>query len=336
MDIKSHIMRFRANQRKKNRSNPLGTIGLLLAWFLSIGLSGGLIYVVSRYSEITADLPAPEIMEVLLNPQNGSLLEPTRILDQQGSQELWRFENPAIDIRRYVNITDGNMLFFRDVPEQMIQATLAAVDISFLERPEGFIIGVLENNPDPITRSLVEEFLLWGETDHPYYEIRVSLLSAQLVSIYGRQKILEWYINSLYYGHQIYGAAQASRYYFGKELNNLNLAESALLAAVGKYPSLNPFDAPNAAKENQEDLLDKMAGAEMITTQISDQTSHRQLFYADPDDETSLPQPVYVDYILNEASLSIPRDRLLKGEQRLPRPWTWTSSIFWNVLRTPC
>ncbi len=317
MDIKSHIMRFRANQRKKNRSNPLGTIGLLFAAFLSIGMSGGLIYAVSRYSEITQDLPAPELMEVLLNPQTGSLLEPTRIMDLQGIQELWRFENPAIDIRRYVNITDGNMLFFRDVPEEMIQATLAAVDISFLERPEGFITGVLDNNPDPITQSLVEEFLLWGELDHPYYEIRVNLLSDQLVSRYGRQKILEWYLNSLYYGHQIYGAAQASRYYFGKELNNLTLAESALLAAVGKYPSLNPFDAPNAAKENQEDLLDKMAEAELISFQIAEQTSQRQLFYADPDNESSQAQPVYVDYILDEASISIPRDRLLKGGYKI-------------------
>ena len=256
-------------------------------------------------------------MEVLLNPQTGSLLEPTKIMDQQGIQELWRFENPAVDKRRYVNITDGNMLFFRDVPEEMIKATLAAVDISFLERPEGFIIGVLDNNPDPITRSLVEEFLLWGESDHPDYEIRVNLLSDQLVSRYGRQKILEWYLNSLYYGHQIYGAAQASRYYFGKELDNLNLAESALLAAVGKYPSLNPFDAPNAAKENQEDLLNKMAKGEMISSQLAEQTTHRQLFYADPDSDTSQPQPAYVDYILDEASLSIPRDRLLIGGYKI-------------------
>ncbi len=77
MDIKSHIIRFRTNQRKKNRSNPLGTIGLLLAAILSIGMAGGVIYAVSRYSEITEGLPTPQKMEVLLNPQNGSLLMPT-------------------------------------------------------------------------------------------------------------------------------------------------------------------------------------------------------------------------------------------------------------------
>lgn len=313
MDIKSHIMRFRANQRKKNRSNPLGTIGLLLAAFLSIGLAGGVIYAVSRYSEITEGLPTPEKMEVLLNSQNGSLLMPTRIMDQQGTQELWRFENPTVDFRRYVNITDGNMLFFRDVPEELIQATLAAVDISFLEKPEGFITGILDNNPDPITQSLVEEFLLWDEVGHPYYEIRVDLLSDQMIARYGRQKILEWYLNSVYYGQEIYGAAQASLYYFGKDLQDLDLAESALLAAVSKYPSLNPFDAPTAAKENQEDILEKMAAANFITSQNAEQTRKKQLFYADPDIGDNQPRPVYVDYILEEASKSVPRDRLLRG-----------------------
>jgi len=313
MDIKSHIMRFRSNQRKKNRSNPLGTIGLLLAAFLSIGMAGGVIYAVSRYSEITEGLPTPEKMEVLLNPQNGSLLMPTRITDQQGVEELWRFENPAVDYRHYVNITDGNMLFFRDVPEELIQATLAAMDVTFLEKPEGFIYGILNNDPDPITQSLVEELLLWDEIGHPYYEIRVGLLSDQMIADYGRQKVLEWYLNSVYYGQEIYGAAQASQYYFGKELGNLELAESALLAAVAKYPSLNPFDAPTAAKENQEDILDKMAAANFITSQVAEQTGKKQLFYADPDQGLNLPRPVYVEYILEEASKSVPRDRLIRG-----------------------
>ena len=313
MDIKSHIMRFRKNQRNKNRSNPLGTIGLLLAAFISIGIAGGVIYGVNRYSEITEGLPTPEKMEVLLNPQNGSLLMPTRIMDQAGIQELWRFENPAVDYRQYINITDGNMLFFRDVPEDLILATLAAEDPAFLVKPEGFISGILNNDPDPITQSLVEDLLLWDEIGHPYYDVRVDLLSDQIIAEYGRQKVLEWYLNSVYYGHEIYGVAQAAQYYFGKKLENLDLAESALLAAVAKYPSLNPFDAPTAAKENQVDILERMAEANFISSPVAEQTGRRQLFYADPDQGDSLPEPEYVEYILEEASKSVPQDRLLRG-----------------------
>jgi len=313
MDMKPHIIKFRKNRRNRNRSNPLGKIGLLLAAILSIGMAGGIIYAVSRYSEITEGLPSPEKIEVLINPQNGSLLMPTRIMDSRGEQELWKFENPAINYRRYVNITDGHMLFFRDVPEELIQATLTAVDVTFLERPEGFITGILDNEPDPIPQSLVEDLLLWEEIGHPFYEIRVHLLSDQIVANYGRQKILEFYLNSAYYGREIHGVAQASLYYFGKDLDGLDLAESALLAAVSKFPSLNPFDAPTAAKENQEDILEKMVEANFITSQLAEQTRKKQLFYADPDQGESLQKPVYVDYILEEASKYVPQDRLLKG-----------------------
>jgi membrane carboxypeptidase/penicillin-binding protein len=288
-------------------------IGLITAAILSIAMAGGVIYAVDRYSEITDDLPAPEQMEVLFNPQDGSMLTPTMIMDQQGLQELWRFENPAVDYRNYVSITDGKMLFFRDVPEEFIQATLAGTDPDYLDKPEGFITNILTNDPDPITQTLVEEFLLWDEVEHPYYEIRVNLLSDQIIANYGRKKVLEWYLNSAYYGREIYGASQASLYYFGKTLEDLDLTESALLVAVANYPSLNPFDAPTAAKENQEDILDKMAAANFITTRAAEQTANKQLFYADPDQGQSQKRPVYVDYILEEASRSVPLERLLRG-----------------------
>jgi len=313
MDIRSHIVRFRKNQRNKDRSNPLGMIGLITAAFLSIGMAGGVIYAVDRYSEITADLPTLEQMDVFFNPQDGSMLTPTRIMDQLGSQELWRFENPAVGYRNYVSITDGKMLFFRDVPQELIQATLAGIEPDYLDKPEGFITNILNNDPDPITQALVKEYLLWDEVEHPYFRIRVNLLSDQIVANYGRKKILEWYLNSAYYGREIYGVSQASLYYFGKDLVDLDLAESALLAAVAEYPSLNPFDAPTAAKENQEVILDKMAAADFITSQESEQAANKQIFYADPDQGRNQIRPVFVDFILEEASKSIPLEHLLRG-----------------------
>ncbi|MCJ7718290.1 MAG: hypothetical protein MUO54_17455, partial [Anaerolineales bacterium] len=59
MDIQSHIMRFRNNKQKENRSKPLGTIGLLIAVFFSLAATILVIYLVFKYSEITRDLPSP-------------------------------------------------------------------------------------------------------------------------------------------------------------------------------------------------------------------------------------------------------------------------------------
>jgi len=313
MNIQSHIMRFRANKRKKDRSNPLGTIGLVIAAVLSITAAAGVIIGVDRYSAVTKDLPTPEQMEILLNPTDGELLEPTRILDNQGQIELWRFENPAVDHRRYINITDGSMLFFRDAPEAFINAALAAIDPIYFQRPGNFISSIMDSNIDPIPQKLVSELLLWDEITHPYRDIRINLLADQIVGRYGRQKIFEWYLNSAYFGNQIYGASQAANYYFGSDLENLDLADSALLAAVIKYPSLNPFDAPAAAKENQEKLLTEMSDLNLISLGEAELSGQKQLIYADPENTSSLIRPPYIDYILNEASVSVPRERLLMG-----------------------
>ena len=73
------------------------------------------------------------------------------------------------------------------------------------------------------------------------------ILAAQLTAYYGREKIVEWYLNSANYGHFAYGADAAARLYFSKPASQLNLAESALLAAVSQAPAINPLDAPQAA-----------------------------------------------------------------------------------------
>ena len=313
MGHQSQILRFRKERQARDRSNPLGMVGFLFAAVISILISGGVIYGVSRYAEITRDLPSPAEMEILLDPISGSLLEPTQILDRTGSQILWRLENPAIEFRRYAAITDGETIFYNNVPENFIQATLAAVDPEYFQRADSFLIGILDGSPDPFPEALVKELLLWNEVDHPYYEIRTHLLADQIIAVYGREKVLEWYLNSAYYGNQIYGAAQAAYYYFGKDLGDLDLSESAMLAAVASYPALNPQDAPVAARDNQAHVLDHMVKAGFISSNESARAARAKLIYADPEPETGFSRPPFVSYVLNEAGRAIPQERLLRG-----------------------
>ena len=317
MGIQSHIVRFRKVRRAKDRSNPLGTIGFLLAAIFSILVSGLLIYGVNRYAEITRDLPSPRELDLLLDPISGSLLEPTQILDRTGNHVLWRFENPWVKDRRYAAITDGETLFFSDVPENLILATLAAVDAEYFQRPESFLAGILDGSPDPLPEIVVKDLLLWNEEDHPYYEIRTDLLADQIIATYGREKVLEWYLNSVFYGNQIYGAAQAAGYYFGKELNDLDLGESAMLAAVANFPALNPLDAPIAARDNQAQVLEKMAEAGFISSREAERAARAKLIYADSQEEEDYSLPPFVSFVLGQAGDSIPEDRLLRGGFRI-------------------
>ena len=313
MDIQSHIVRFRNNKRREDRFNPLGTIGLLITVIISLAATILAFLLVFRYSVITEDLPSPVMLESLLDAPRGSLLEPTKIYDQNGETVLWRFENPVIDYRQNIRLTDGTTLFYTDIPEVLVTATLTATDPDYFLRPNNFLSNLLNNRADPIPQKLVRDLLLWEEIDHPYRQIRINLLADQIVARYGREKVLEWYLNSAYYGNQIYGVNQAARFYFGKSVENLDLAESALLAAVAKYPSLNPYDAPTAAKENQELLLKDMVFAEQISNQDAGQAERKELIYADPDMAINPPMPAYVEYILEEASGIIPLDRMLRG-----------------------
>jgi membrane carboxypeptidase/penicillin-binding protein len=66
------------------------------------------------------------------------------------------------------------------------------------------------------------------------------------------------YLNTNFYGNLAYGVEAASQIYFGKHVWELNLAESAMLAAIPQFPSLNPIDAPQEAKRRQEIVLDAM------------------------------------------------------------------------------
>lgn len=297
----------------KDRSHLPGLIGFLLAALLSLGAAVGVILGVEQYAQVTRDLPAPETLRTLLDPAVGSLLIPTRIVDRSGQNELWRFENPKILTRRYTPITDGSLFFFSEVPEPLILATVAALDPDYLERPEGFLPCLLDSNADPIPEILVDELLLWQENNHPYREIRRNLLSSQVVARYGRKKVLEWFLNSAYYGNSVYGAAQAADYYFGKDLSDLDLSESAMMAAVGAFPALNPLDAAPAARENQAEVLDKMAAAGFITSDQAVNAAREKLVYADSDPSASPPQPAFVDLIIQEAAQSIPAERLLRG-----------------------
>jgi membrane carboxypeptidase/penicillin-binding protein len=317
MRLQSQILRFRKQRQAKDRSNPLGTIGFLLAAVVSILIAGGVIYGVNLYTRITKDLPSPGELEYLLDPINGSLLEPTQILDRTGEHVLYRFENPAVGFRRYVSITDGNILISSDVPEYFILATVAAVDPDFFQRPETFLAGILDRSQDPIPETLVEDLLLWDEMDHPYYEIRLKLVTDQIIAAYGRGRVLEWYLNSIHYGNQIYGAAQAAQYYFGKELEDLNLSESAMLAAVANYPALNPLAAPVAAEENQSQVLDTMVKEGFISETEAERAARVNILYADSEQDTDLPLPAFVGFVLDQADDAIPQDRLLRGGYRI-------------------
>ena len=84
-------------------------------------------------------------------------------------------------------------------------------------------------------------------------------LSLQMERQFTKQEILTFYINKVYMGNGYYGMKTAAKYYFGKDLSDLSVAQAALLAGIPQAPTqYDPYANPDAAKERRNTVLDEM------------------------------------------------------------------------------
>ncbi|MBC7542309.1 MAG: PBP1A family penicillin-binding protein, partial [Candidatus Sericytochromatia bacterium] len=99
-------------------------------------------------------------------------------------------------------------------------------------------------------------------------KIADMLLAVQIERHYTKDQILELYLNQVYWGHGSFGCEAAAMTYFAKHAENLNLAESALLAGILQGPEIfTPYRTPKVAKARQKLVLDRMLGLKFITAQ---------------------------------------------------------------------
>ncbi|MBU4226122.1 MAG: penicillin-binding protein, partial [Chloroflexi bacterium] len=202
------------------------------------------------YADLTRDLPPVETLPVLLDPQNGLLRQPTRLYDRSGAH-LIAVLAPEDAPRRF--------LAYPQIPKALIDATLVLADPDFWEHPGYLTDGWRDPESHPtLAQKLVSDLLLWNEPPAPRRALRERILAAQITARYGREQVLEWYLNSANYGNYAYGIDSAARLYFDKSAASLELSEAALLASVGQAPALNPIQAPQAAEGRRLETLQIM------------------------------------------------------------------------------
>lgn len=159
---------------------------------------------------------------------------------------------------------------FEAVPPLFIKAILAAEDDGFFEHPgidiKGLIraamqlatTGSIKSGGSTITMQVAKNyFLSFDKTfTRKFTEI---LLSFKLESQLSKQEILELYVNKIYLGKRAYGIQAASHIYYGKPIQQLNLAQQAMIAGLPKAPSrYNPIANPTRATERRDWILARM------------------------------------------------------------------------------
>ncbi len=296
-----------AQRQQKNARFSGGLVGMGLVFFAILGLSA--LGLVLAYASLTADLPSLETIPALLEPPTGSLLQPTRIYDRSGAQ-LLAVLAPQDAPRRYLPLTPSAPEY---LPNHLALATVALTDPGFWVHP-GYSLGGLANPQyhPTVAQKLVADLVLWNEIPGLRRALRERILASQLVSQYGREKVLEWYLNAANYGRLAYGADSAAQLYFGKAAADLNLAESVLLASVSQSPAINPLDAPQAALQRQQEALNALEAARVFPPDEIEAARAAPLSFQ-PDTSFQGPAPAFVALALAQLETRFDRARVERG-----------------------
>ena len=180
-----------------------------------------------------------------------------------------------------------------DVPEHLKKALLAIEDARFYEHDgvdyyglgraflNNLIPGGNKQGASTITQQLAKNFFLTNERTYTrkFYE---ALMAKKIEQNLTKDEILERYMNHIYLGERAYGFAAAADIYFGKDIKDLTLAESAMLATLPQAPSSNnPAKNRKRADERQRYVLERMLELNFITQAEYDQARSEVVKIAD-------------------------------------------------------
>lgn len=181
--------------------------------------------------------------------------------------DLKKIEFYSIDQKKYFELNNkhtDNYVNLDKVSEHLVNAILSVEDQHFFEH-HGFnyrriIKSIIDNissmskkyGASTITQQYARNLYLTHEKSY-LRKLKEAYYTIILESNYSKTDILEGYLNTIYFGHGIYGIGDAVKFYYNKEPLELTIAEAAVLAAIPKGPSLyspiNNFEKNNARKE---------------------------------------------------------------------------------------
>lgn len=182
----------------------------------------------------------------------------TRILSEDGEVigELFEERRTVVPIER--------------IPKYMQNAVIAAEDADFRNHQGVDYMGIaravltnllrgrLRQGASTITQQVARTFFLTRQKSFAR-KIREVLLTKKIEDRLTKDEILFLYLNQINFGHARYGVYEAARFYFGKEIQDISLAEAALLAGIPKAPTLySPLTHPEAALRRRAYVLGEM------------------------------------------------------------------------------
>ncbi|NNL77724.1 MAG: PBP1A family penicillin-binding protein, partial [Desulfobacterales bacterium] len=261
-------------RKKRVRREKKGFFKTLLLWSFLLGIIlivCGAATGVAVYYSISRDLPKI----TSLSDYSPSIITTVYADDNRKIAEFFKERRIVIALS--------------DMPRMLLDAFVAAEDarfykhqgIDFISIIRAFFknleAGAIVQGGSTITQQVTKSFLLTPERSYER-KLKEAILAYRIDKAFSKRDILYLYLNQIYLGHGAYGVQAASENYFGKSVNDLNLAECAMLAGLPQAPSkYSPFRHPELAKQRQiyvlnrmvdEGYIDNIQATEAINTQL--------------------------------------------------------------------
>lgn len=189
-----------------------------------------------------------------------------------------------------INVSNYKYVPIGDISDYLRKGYIAVEDKRFLEHNgidlkslfrAGFAMlknkGEITQGGSTITQQVIKNTFLTQEQTFKRKIIEI-FMAPELEKKYNKNDIIEFYMNSNFYGYNCYGVESACQYYFGKSAKTINAAEAATLIGTSNNPSrYNPVDNPNDSKEKRKQILGIMLADNVITQEEYDEACEYEL-----------------------------------------------------------
>jgi penicillin-binding protein 1A len=222
-----------------------------------------------------------------------------------------------------------------EIPQHLINATIAKEDRRFWQHSGvdwrgtaralwvNLTEGDIKQGGSTLTQQLARNVFLTQKRTFAR-KLQEIILAQEMERRLTKERILELYLNQVYYGNGAYGVKAAARVYFNKPLEKLTLAECALLASLPQRPSAyDPFSNPDEAIFQRNLTLNLMAREGYITPDQRDAAKAEPLRLARSRPQSRFLAPYFVMDVLRELERLYGRELLLQGNLKVDTTLHW-------------
>ena len=210
------------------------------------------------------------------------------------------------------------------MPSALKQAVIATEDARFYSHfgvdPMGIARAIYQNfrrgriveGGSTITQQLAKVLFLTPDRSLDR-KLKEAVLAVELERRYSKDRLLEMYLNQIYFGHGAFGVEAAARTFFGKGVNELSPAECALLAGLPKAPATySPFEHPKAAVRRRATVLLRMVDTGALKPEQATRMASSTLELVPPERRRTTGQ-YYLEYVQQYLEAQYGADLVFKG-----------------------